>query len=67
MKWMIGQVLTATVLATTSAHAQYTDGIVKIGVLTDRSSLYSDENGPGSVASAKLVVGIFCYLDRRRR
>jgi branched-chain amino acid transport system substrate-binding protein len=59
MKGMIGQVLTATVFATTSAYAQYTDGVVKIGVLTDMSSLFSDDNGPGSVASAKLAVEDF--------
>jgi branched-chain amino acid transport system substrate-binding protein len=51
-------VLLAT-LASTSAHAQYTDGVVKIGVLTDFSSLYADITGPGSVAAAKLAVEDF--------
>jgi branched-chain amino acid transport system substrate-binding protein len=32
---------------------------VKIGVLTDMSSLYADDNGPGSVASAKLAIKDF--------
>ncbi len=31
-----------------SAHAQFTDGVVKIGILTDMTSLYSDLTGAGS-------------------
>src|SRR5262249_5487547 len=42
-----------------SAFAQYTDGVVKIGILSDMSSLYSDIAGPGSVAAAKLAVADF--------
>src|SRR5260370_18227848 len=49
----------AAVVATSSAFAQYTDGVVKIGVLSDMSSLYSDIAGPGSVAAAKLAVADF--------
>src|SRR6202035_3687986 len=49
----------AAALAITSAHAQYTDGVVKIGVLSDLSSLYSDIGGAGSVAAAKLAVEDF--------
>src|SRR5581483_5697904 len=44
-------------LATTAAHAQTID--VKIGVLTDMSSVYSAIGGPGSVAAAKLAVEDF--------
>jgi branched-chain amino acid transport system substrate-binding protein len=47
------------ILATSSAYAQYTDGVVKIGVLSDMSSLYSDVSGVGSVAAAKLAVEDF--------
>ena len=43
----------------TAAHAQYTDGVVKIGVLSDMSSVYSDLTGAGSVAAAKLAVQDF--------
>jgi len=32
---------------------------VKIGVLTDMSSLYADDNGPGSVAAARMAVKDF--------
>src|SRR5262249_37354452 len=49
----------AAALVNGSAHAQYTEGIVKIGVLSDMSSLYSDLTGAGSVAAAKLAVEDF--------
>ncbi|MBW7968200.1 ABC transporter substrate-binding protein [Bradyrhizobium sp. BR 10289] len=39
---------------TSSAHAQ--DKNVKIGVLTDMSSLYADINGPGAVVAIKMAV-----------
>jgi hypothetical protein len=35
----------AGLLTCSAAQAQYTDGVIKIGVLTDMSSLYSDANG----------------------
>jgi branched-chain amino acid transport system substrate-binding protein len=38
------------------AHAQIN---VKIGVLTDMSSLYADLGGPGSVAAAKMAIADF--------
>jgi branched-chain amino acid transport system substrate-binding protein len=49
----------AALFASSTALAQYTDGIVKIGVLTDMASLYADDTGPGSVAAAKLAVADF--------
>jgi branched-chain amino acid transport system substrate-binding protein len=52
-------IIAAAVLASSAAYAQYTDGVVKIGVLTDMSSLYADITGPGSVAAAKLAVEDF--------
>jgi branched-chain amino acid transport system substrate-binding protein len=52
-------IVVAALLASSSAFAQYTDGVVKIGVLTDMSSLYADDTGPGSVAAAKLAVADF--------
>jgi len=39
-----------------NAHAQISDGIVKIGVLNDMSGLYSDITGPGSLSAAKMAV-----------
>ena len=59
MKTMRSLIVAAAALASSSAYAQYTDGVVKIGVLTDMSSLYSDLAGAGSVAAAKLAVADF--------
>jgi branched-chain amino acid transport system substrate-binding protein len=52
-------IVLASVLLSSTAYAQYTDGMIKIGVLTDMSSLYADITGPGSVAAAKLAVEDF--------
>jgi len=41
------------------AMAQVSDGVVKIGVLTDMSGVYSDLNGTGSVAAAQLAIEDF--------
>ncbi len=49
----------AVLLASSAAFAQYTDNVVKIGVLSDMSSLYADVGGPGSVTAAKLAVADF--------
>ena len=59
MKSMRCLIVAAAALASSSACAQITDGVVKIGVLTDMSSLYSDLAGAGSVAAAKLAVADF--------
>jgi branched-chain amino acid transport system substrate-binding protein len=42
------------------ALAEYTDGVIKIGVLNDMSGLYSDVGGPGAVWAAKKAVEDFC-------
>ena len=42
-----------------SAAAQMTDNVVKIGVLNDQSGLYADLSGQGSVLAAKLAVEDF--------
>ena len=47
--------LAACALAGT-AHADISDGIVKIGVLNDMSGPYADIGGPGSVVAAKMAV-----------
>jgi len=39
-----------------AAGAQVSDGVVKIGVMNDMSSLYADIGGPGSVVAAKMAV-----------
>ena len=45
---------TALVFGAGSAFAQ--DKTVKIGVLSDQSSLYADIGGPGSVLAAQMAV-----------
>src|SRR5216684_1672728 len=45
--------------AAPAAQAQVSDGIVKIGVLTDMSSLYADLSGQGSVIAARMAVEDF--------
>ncbi|MGE5385737.1 MAG: ABC transporter substrate-binding protein [Betaproteobacteria bacterium] len=47
----------AVMLACGTATAQHVN--VKIGVLTDMSSLYADATGPGSVAAAKMAIADF--------
>jgi len=54
MKSILG-VLAATLMCG-AAHAQ---DAIKIGVLTDMSSLYADLGGPGSVAAAKMAIADF--------
>jgi len=46
----------AAALGAGVAEAQISDGIVKIGVLSDMSSLYTDIAGAGSVVAAKMAV-----------
>jgi branched-chain amino acid transport system substrate-binding protein len=59
--WLRTLMLGATgSLLAAAAHAQYNDGIIKIGVLNDQSGLYSDLSGQGSVWAAKKAVADFC-------
>jgi branched-chain amino acid transport system substrate-binding protein len=44
------------VFAAGPAQAQISDNVIKIGVLSDMSSLYTDLAGAGSVAAARLAV-----------
>ncbi|HEV7413934.1 MAG TPA: ABC transporter substrate-binding protein [Casimicrobiaceae bacterium] len=46
----------AGAFAAGAAQAQISDNMIKIGVLTDMSSLYTDLAGAGSVAAARLAV-----------
>jgi branched-chain amino acid transport system substrate-binding protein len=49
----------ALALGAMGAQAQVSDGVVKIGVLNDQSSLYADIGGPGSVSAARMAVEDF--------
>ena len=57
MRRFVGLVALAAVLACGGANAQQVN--VKIGVLSDMSSLYADIGGPGSVAAAKMAIADF--------
>ena len=46
----------ALVASGTAANAQISDDVVKIGVLTDMSSLYADATGKGSLAAVQMAV-----------
>ncbi|HKW38094.1 MAG TPA: ABC transporter substrate-binding protein, partial [Burkholderiales bacterium] len=46
----------AALVAASGAHAQISGGVVKIGVMSDMSSLYSDIGGAGSVVAARMAV-----------
>src|SRR3974377_871088 len=43
-----------------TAQAQYSDGVIKIGVMNDQSGLYADLTGQGSVWAAKKAIEDFC-------
>jgi len=49
----------AIALAMSAAHAQISDGVIKIGVLNDQSSLYADIAGPGSAVAARMAIEDF--------
>jgi branched-chain amino acid transport system substrate-binding protein len=57
MKLGTSLAVAAAAILTTAAQAQTVN--VKIGVLTDMSSLYASATGPGSLAAAKLAVEDF--------
>jgi branched-chain amino acid transport system substrate-binding protein len=46
----------AFVMAASTAQAQISDDVVKIGVLTDMSGLYADTTGKGSVVATEMAV-----------
>ena len=57
MKRLLSLTAVAVALAASSAQAQQVS--VKIGVMSDMSSLYADIGGPGSTAAAKLAIADF--------
>ncbi len=61
MKRLFSLTALAVVLAASSAQAQQLN--VKIGVMSDMSSLYADIGDPGSVAAAKLAVADFAKTN----
>jgi len=51
--------LAVAVVAASASAQQLTDDTVKLGVLTDMSSLYSDINGPGAVIAVQMAIEDF--------
>jgi branched-chain amino acid transport system substrate-binding protein len=59
VKTIFNLVVIAAALTGGPAAAQYTDGVIKIGVLNDMSGVFSSNGGMGSVTAAKLAVEDF--------
>jgi branched-chain amino acid transport system substrate-binding protein len=55
---------TALGLMAVPAAAQISDGVVKIGVLTDLSGTYSDIAGPGTVVATRMAVNDFIAKEK---
>jgi branched-chain amino acid transport system substrate-binding protein len=53
---ILGIAIGAAIGFTGAANAQISDNVIKIGVLTDMSSLYTDLAGAGSVVAAKMAI-----------
>jgi branched-chain amino acid transport system substrate-binding protein len=47
-----------------AAHAQISDGVVKIGVLTDLSGTYSDLSGQGAVVATQMAIDDFLAQEK---
>lgn len=61
---LICAALIAHVSATARAATKVSDGVVKIGVLTDMSGTYSDLAGPGSLAAVQMAVADFIAKEK---
>src|SRR4051812_31718551 len=65
MKLKLKTLVAAAALALAgTAQAQVSGNVVKIGVMSDMSGLYSDIGGPGSVTAAKMAVDDFKAKDK---
>jgi branched-chain amino acid transport system substrate-binding protein len=51
--------LVFSLAALTNAHAEISDGVVKVGVLNDISGIFQDTNGMGSVEAARMAADDF--------
>ena len=61
---LICAALIAHVSATARAATKVSDGVVKIGVLTDMSGTYSDLAGPGSLVAVQMAVADFIAKEK---
>ena len=56
MKRLLSLSALSLVFGCGAAQAQYSDGVIRIGVMTDMAGLYADITGPGSVVAARMAV-----------
>jgi branched-chain amino acid transport system substrate-binding protein len=56
MKHLLRLSALALALGCGAAHAQISDDVIRIGVMTDMAGLYADITGPGSVVAARMAV-----------
>ena len=56
--------LAALVTSTAAGAQQITDGVVRIGVMNDMSSLYADISGPGAIVAARMAVEDFGAAEK---
>ena len=61
---LICAALIAQVGGTAGAATKISDGVVKIGVLTDMSGTYSDLAGPGSLVAVQMAVADFISKEK---
>jgi branched-chain amino acid transport system substrate-binding protein len=54
-----GAAILSAAFAATPSHAQISDDMVKIGVLTDQAGLYADAAGPGAVEAVRMAISDF--------
>ena len=54
----------ALCLGAGAAAAQYSDGVIKIGVMNDQSGTYADLSGQGSVWSARKAIEDYCKANK---
>ncbi|MEQ9179646.1 MAG: ABC transporter substrate-binding protein [Nitratireductor sp.] len=53
---LAGAAAALAIIASSAGAQEITGDVVKVGVLTDMSSLYADINGPGSVVAAEMAI-----------
>src|SRR5436305_4435494 len=59
MRRMLAMTALALAFGCGCAQAQYSDGVIKIGVMNDMSGTYADLSGQGSVIAARMAVEDF--------
>ncbi|NEU99830.1 ABC transporter substrate-binding protein [Bradyrhizobium uaiense] len=57
--WIAASAAILSAAFATPSHAQISDDMVKIGVLTDQAGLYADAAGPGAVEAVRMAIADF--------